>query len=153
MLLSFALVCSVSLYQPSTVHAAVGTNGNIEVSANQCFIDTAITIHLWNLDASSDYGLDFTAGCQTNFTFTTSASETTKDYTLTLSSPSTGSQCAIELSNTTNTAGIIDQVQVRMRSGADLVPSAFFMTIMAPLVILMVVAVIVGGLVYSYRGR
>ncbi|MHA2248598.1 MAG: hypothetical protein ACXADY_26870 [Candidatus Hodarchaeales archaeon] len=143
---------ALTMYQIQTASAADGANGTLEVSANQVFKDTTVTIHMEGLDASSDYTVDFTTGCSSQINFTTSAAEDSKDFTVKLSAPSSGEICSITLeAQSTGTA--IDQVDVRIRDGEDLVPSDFILSVMAPLLILIIVAALVGNFVRGAQGK
>jgi hypothetical protein len=138
----------------SVTQSAPGTTGTIEVSANQVFKDTTATIHLEGLTGDRDYGITFTTGCASNFNITTATDEDSKDYTLKLSSPSSGEVCTISLvgfGTYGNETNVVDSIDVRIRDGQDLIPSDFILSVMAPLLILIIVAALVGNFVRGTR--
>lgn len=112
----FTFVLIIFFMPLSTVNAADGANGNIQVSAQIFHVSgSTMSVSMWNLDVSSDYQLNWT-GENTGITFTTSATQTTFSYTFVLTS---SSSTVVFYLRAQSAGTVIDQTQASVVDLAD----------------------------------
>ena len=120
--------------------AADGSNGTLSFGYSEYIAGDSYLLVMSDLDVSSDYTLDFTAGVATQYNFTTGASEESRTYRVVLESPTSGSVATITL-EAQSTGTEIDRI---VTQSADLEEIINRDTIVDLVMILIVIAVVVG---------
>lgn len=123
--------------------AADGSNGYLDIGINTIMDGQPLTIRCYNLDATSDYTLDFTSGCADQVNFTTADNQDEFIHITAIQKP-TGATCTITIESQSDGTAL-DTVMVTFYELDDVLPTNPLITIgIAVLLVAIVVSVVVG---------
>lgn len=143
LLMALSLVLMLAVGTPTSVEkvqAADGTNGYVEIMSNTVADGQPLTLRAYGLDASSDYTLDFTAGCADQYNFSTAANQDEHYLTVIISTPTSGDVCTITLEQQ-STGTAIDTDYVNFVTVETLIPTDLLIGLA---IVMMVIGIMVG---------
>lgn len=126
--------------QITAVRGADGTAGSIEIMTSNMVSGQPVTLRCYDLTASGDYTIDFSAGSATQHNFTAASDASDYYHTTIIEEPTAGGACTLTLeAQSTGTA--LYTVYLNFVTVETLIPTE---VLIALAIALMVVGILVG---------